>query len=120
MSDLGGSGFTSGAIGAGTSQALQGQLANIKDPQLRLIVIASSIVGGVASKVAGGNAQAGASTALSGTKNNDYGHRPTFEGAIIHTKDGFFKVVDDVDVYLTEPLPEGTYFWEQDSNKRQR
>lgn len=113
MSDLGGSGFTSGAVGAGVSQAVQGELAKITDPGLRLI--ASSIVGATASKIVGGNAQTGASTAVSGTKNNDYNHRTHREGEIVHTANGFFKVIDGVDTAIAPP-PEGVYFWEQDGN----
>jgi hypothetical protein len=45
MSKFGGSSFASGMAGDGLVQALQGELAKINDPQLRLI--ASSLVGSV-------------------------------------------------------------------------
>ena len=70
MSQMGGSGFASGAVGAGINEAAQKVLSNIKDPGLHQI--ASALLGAAAAKVAGGNAQAGASTAASGTKNNFY------------------------------------------------
>jgi len=113
MSELGGNGFTSGAVGAGVTQALQKQLANIKDPNLRLI--ASSLVGTAASKLVGGNAQVGSSTAYSGTKNNDYGHRPTYEGAVIYTKaDGYCQLINGEYVQMDGPPPAGVYIWEED------
>ena len=68
MSEMGGSGFASGTVGAGINEAAQKVLSNIKDPGLHQI--ASALLGAAAAKVAGGNAQAGASTAASGTKNN--------------------------------------------------
>lgn len=72
MSDFGGSSFASGAIGAGFNEVLQGQLTKIKDPALHQW--ASAVVGGAAAKVVGSNAQAGASAAASGTKNNYLTH----------------------------------------------
>lgn len=68
MSELGGSGFTSGAVGAGFNEAVQKELAAITDPDLRQW--ASLLVGAAAAKTVGGDAQAGGSTAASGTKNN--------------------------------------------------
>jgi|GEM_PF-3996532 len=70
MSDLGGSGFTSGAVGAGINQAVQQELSKLKD-QPDLWQWASAVVGATATSIVGGNAQAGASTAASGTKNNE-------------------------------------------------
>lgn len=117
MSDLGGSGFASGAVGAGVSQAVQGELSKINDSNLRLI--ASALVGATASKLIGGDAQAGASTAYTGTKYNDYGHKPTYNGAIIYVKGvGFYEVTYDengkeVDRYMDNPPPKGVYYWYQ-------
>jgi hypothetical protein len=54
---------------AGFNQALQGELSEVQDPAARQWV--SVFVGTVAAKVVTGNAQTGASTAASGTKNND-------------------------------------------------
>ena len=68
MSDLGGNGFSSGAVGAGVNEAVQKELAKIKDAGVH--ELASALVGAAASAVVGGNAQAGAAAAASGTKNN--------------------------------------------------
>ncbi len=73
MSDLGGSSFASGAIGAGVNEAIQGELKKIKDPGLHQW--ASYIVGSAAASIVGGNAQTGGSTAASGTKNNYLTHK---------------------------------------------
>jgi len=68
MAQLGGGNFASGAVGAGFNEAIQGELAKIKDPAVHQW--ASALVGAVASKVVGGDITTGASTAASGTKNN--------------------------------------------------
>jgi len=68
MSEFAGGGFASGAAGAGFNEAIQSQLAKIKDPALHQW--ASALVGSVAAQIVGGNAQTGASAAVSGTKNN--------------------------------------------------
>ena len=67
MSQITGAGFASGAIGAGLNEALINSLKGL-DPGTAQIV--SAIIGAAAAKVAGGNAQAGASAAASGTKWN--------------------------------------------------
>ncbi|WP_215830891.1 hemagglutinin repeat-containing protein [Pelorhabdus rhamnosifermentans] len=72
MSDLGGSSFTSGAASAGLNEAVQNELAKIKDPGIHQLV--SAAIGAVASKLAGGNAQAGASIAVNATKYNWLDH----------------------------------------------
>ena len=69
MAKLGSGDVLSGAAGAGFNQALQGELSKIQDPAARQW--ASAFVGAAAAKVIMGNAQTGASTAASGTKNND-------------------------------------------------
>ncbi|WP_418627212.1 hypothetical protein [Anaerosinus sp.] len=120
MSELGGNGFTSGAVGAGVNQALQKQLANIKDPNLRLI--ASSLVGATASKLVGGNDKVGGSTAYTGILYNDYVHRPTTEGAIVYSSGdengegrGYYKVNSDGDEeYLNNGVEPGDVFWVAD------
>jgi hypothetical protein len=68
MSDFGGNRFASGAAGAGLNEALQKKLSEIKDPALHQW--ASAAIGAAAAKTIGGNAQTGAGTAASGTKNN--------------------------------------------------
>ena len=69
MSEITGSGFKSGAAGAGLNEALQKELSKIENPGLHQW--ASALVGTTAAKVVNGNAQAGASSAVSGTKNNN-------------------------------------------------
>ena len=68
MSQITGTGFASGAIGAGVNEAIIGEIRKIKDPGTAQIV--SAIVGAAAAKATGGNAGAGASAAQSGTKWN--------------------------------------------------
>ncbi|VBB09905.1 pectin lyase fold [Lucifera butyrica] len=72
MSSLGGGSFASGATSAGLNEAVQNELAKIKDPGLHQL--ASAAIGAAASKLAGGNAQTGASVAASATKNNWLDH----------------------------------------------
>ncbi|WP_418626591.1 hemagglutinin repeat-containing protein, partial [Anaerosinus sp.] len=71
MSTLGGNGFTSGAVGAGLNETFQKELAKIKDPDVHQW--ASALVGATTAKIVGGDAKTGASTAVSGTKNNELG-----------------------------------------------
>ena len=70
MSQITGTGFASGAIGAGVNEAIIGEIKKIKDPGTAQIV--SAIVGVAAAKAVGGNAGSGASAAVNGTKNNLY------------------------------------------------
>ena len=70
MSQITGTGFASGAIGAGVNEAIIGEIKKIKDPDTAQIV--SAIVGAAAAKAVSGNAAAGASAAASGTRNNLY------------------------------------------------
>ena len=72
MSSVSGSGFTSGALGAGANEAIQKKLMNIKDADL--YQWASAIIGATATNILGGNVKAGASAAASGTKNNLEAH----------------------------------------------
>ncbi|WP_295063905.1 hypothetical protein, partial [Selenomonas sp.] len=73
MSAITGAGFASGAIGAGLNEALINNLKGL-DPGTAQIV--SGIIGAAAAKAIGGNAQAGASAAASGTKWNKYQKDP--------------------------------------------
>lgn len=63
MSSVSGSGFTSGALGAGANEAIQKKLMNIKDADL--YQWASAIIGATATNILGGNVKAGASAAAS-------------------------------------------------------
>ena len=85
MSKITGAGFASGAIGAGLNEALINAVKG-QDPGTAQIV--SAIVGAAAAKAVGGNAQAGASAAASGTKWNYLAedHTPVQIG--ISIKDG--------------------------------
>ena len=67
MSQITGAGFASGAIGAGLNKALIKSLKGL-DPGTAQFI--SAIIGAAAAKAIGGNAQAGASAAASGTKWN--------------------------------------------------
>jgi filamentous hemagglutinin len=124
MSQLAGNGFSSGAAGAGLSQALQGQLANITDPGVRLLI--SSLFGEIAAEIVHGDAQAGASAAYAGTKYNDLTHRPTTKGSVLYAKseeDGLyhFYVVDSNggEVELKGSPKAGQVYWdERDSYER--
>ncbi|WP_027936970.1 hemagglutinin repeat-containing protein [Anaeroarcus burkinensis] len=78
-SSLSGNDFLSGSIGDGISQLAQKQLANIKDPTLRLF--ASAAIGAGAAKAVGGNAKIGAITSYNGVKYNDLAdHWITLDG----------------------------------------
>ena len=83
MSHITGAGFASDAIGAGVNEAISGEIKKIKDPGTAQIV--SAIVGAAAAKAIGGNASAGATSAASGTKNNNAAvvGIGTIEGAIL-------------------------------------
>nr|WP_237141749.1 hemagglutinin repeat-containing protein [Selenomonas sp. oral taxon 126] len=73
LSQITGAGFASGAIGAGLNEALIKALDG-KDPGTAQLI--SAIIGAAAAKAIGGNAQAGASAAVSGTKWNKYERLP--------------------------------------------
>ncbi|SEJ97938.1 Protein of unknown function, partial [Propionispira arboris] len=68
MSGITGSGFSSGAIGAGFNESIQKQLSKIKRSDLQQW--ASAVVGVTAANLLGKDGQAGGSAAVSGTKNN--------------------------------------------------
>ncbi|SCM78486.1 putative Filamentous hemagglutinin family outer membrane protein [uncultured Sporomusa sp.] len=74
MSQLGGGSFTSGAMGAAVNEAVQKALAEKFKDNPAMHQWASAVLGAAAAKVVGGNAQTGASTAASGTKNNVLSH----------------------------------------------
>ncbi|CUH94301.1 hypothetical protein P22_0367 [Propionispora sp. 2/2-37] len=73
MSELTGSGFTSGAIGAGVNELVQKELEKQFKDHPDMWQWASYIIGTAAAKVVDGDGQAGGSTAVSGTKYNDQG-----------------------------------------------
>ena len=71
MSELTGSGFLAGASGAAVNKLLSDELKKIAGDDPALHQWLSAALGAVVSDVVAGNAQAGSSTAASGTKNND-------------------------------------------------
>ena len=74
MSELTDSGFLSGASGAMINEMIQDKLSDMFKDNPEMHQWASAIIGGVVSQLVTGNAQAGASTAASGTKNNYLTH----------------------------------------------
>ena len=75
MSELTGSGFLSGASGAAVNEFIQKQLSDAFKDNPDMHQWASALVGAVVSDVVTGNAQAGASSAVSGTKDNYLTHK---------------------------------------------
>ena len=72
MGELTGSGFLAGASGAAVNKLMSDELKKIAGDDPALHQWLSAALGAVVSDVVAGNAQAGSSTAASGTKNNDY------------------------------------------------
>ena len=70
MSELNNSGFLAGASGAMINEMIQDKLSDMFKDNPAMHQWASAIIGGVVSQLVAENAQAGASTAASGTKNN--------------------------------------------------
>ena len=71
MGELTGAGFLAGASGAAVNKLLSDELKKIAGDDPALHQWLSAALGAVVSDVVAGNAQAGSSTAASGTKNND-------------------------------------------------
>lgn len=71
MGELTGSGFLAGASGAAVNKLMSDELKKIAGDDPALHQWLSAALGAVVSDVVTGNAQAGSSTAASGTKNND-------------------------------------------------
>ena len=71
MSELTGNGFLAGASASTVNEMVQKKLSEQFEGEPDKHQWASAIIGGVASQLVAGNAQAGASTAASGTKNNE-------------------------------------------------
>lgn len=65
--------FLAGASGTALLESMQGAINEIKDPALKQI--AAAMIGTVAGEIAGGNAQAGASGAISTEKYNEMMHK---------------------------------------------
>lgn len=71
MSELTGSGCLAGASGAAVNEFIQAKLAEAFKDDPAMHQWASAIVGAAVSGVVSGNAQAGVSSAVSGTKHNN-------------------------------------------------
>ena len=74
MSELTNSGFLAGASGAMINEMIQDKLSDMFKDNPAMHQWASALIGGVVAQVAADNAQAGAGTASSGTKNNFLTH----------------------------------------------
>ena len=74
MSELTNSGFLAGASGAMINEMIQDKLSDMFKDDPAMHQWASALIGGVVSQVVADNAQAGAGTASSGTKNNVLNH----------------------------------------------
>ena len=74
MSELNNSGFLAGASGAMINEMIQDKLSDMFKDNPAMHQWASALIGGVVAQVAADNAQVGASTASSGTKNNYLTH----------------------------------------------
>ena len=74
MSELTNSGFLAGASGAMINEMIQDKLSDMFKDNPAMHQWASALIGGVVSQVVANNAQVGASTASSGTKNNYLTH----------------------------------------------
>ena len=74
MSELTDSGFLAGASGAMINEMIQDKLSDMFKDDPAMHQWASALIGGVVSQVVADNAQAGAGTASSGTKNNYLTH----------------------------------------------
>ena len=74
MSELTNSGFLAGASGAMINEMIQDKLSDMFKDNPAMHQWASALIGGVVSQVVADNAQVGAATASSGTKNNYLTH----------------------------------------------
>lgn len=98
MGELTGAGFLAGASGAAVNKLLSDELKKIAGDDPALHQWLSAALGAVVSDVVAGNAQAGSSTASSGTKNNDLdqelatalGHLPKTETEVADGKEQNF------------------------------
>ena len=75
MSELTNNGFLAGASGAMINEMIQDKLSDMFKDNPAMHQWASALIGGVVAQVAADNAQMGAATASSGTKNNYLTHK---------------------------------------------
>ena len=79
MGELTNNGFLAGASGAMINEMIQDKLSDMFKDNPAMHQWASALIGGVVSQVVADNAQVGASTASSGTKNNYLTHEQEME-----------------------------------------
>ena len=79
MSELTGNGFLAGASASAVNEMVQKKLSEQFEGEPDKHQWASAIIGGVVAQVVADNAQVGASTASSGTKNNYLTHEQEME-----------------------------------------
>ena len=79
MSELTNSGFLAGASGAMINEMIQDKLSDMFKDNPAMHQWASALIGGVVAQVVADNAQVGAATASSGTKNNFLTHEQELE-----------------------------------------
>ena len=104
MAGLGGSDFTSGASGALINEMVQEKLGEVFEDDPAMHQWASALIGGVVSEIVSGNAQAGASTAASGTKYNELQHLRPFKNFVELFQEQGLKITGD------NGLEDGQYY----------
>ena len=101
MSELTGNGFLAGASASTVNEMLQKKLSEQFEGEPDKHQWASAIIGGVVSQLVAGKAQAGASTAASGTKNNFYQRLTPFKKIIEKIKnEGLLDRLADDEYYV--------------------
>ncbi len=119
MSQITGGGFTSGATGAGVNEAVIKELGKIKDPGT--IQVLSGIIGAVTAKIVKAQSEAGAVTAISGTKNNFEAVLPELKsilslvGCYLILENGKNIITDKVGNMIAEIQDDGEIVFEKGS-----
>lgn len=104
MAELGGSDFLAGASGSMVNEMVQEKLAEAFKDDPAMYQWASALIGGVVSEIVSGNAQAGASTAASGTKYNELQHLRPFKNFVELFQEQGLKITGD------NGLEDGQYY----------
>lgn len=104
MAELGGSDFLAGASGSMVNEMVQEKLAEAFKDDPAMYQWASALIGGVVSEIISGNAQAGASTAASGTKYNELQHLRPFKNFVELFQEQGLKITGD------NGLEDGQYY----------
>lgn len=104
MAELGGSDFLAGASGSMVNEMVQEKLAEAFKDDPAMYQWASALIGGLVSEIISGNAQAGASTAASGTKYNELQHLRPFKNFVELFQEQGLKITGD------NGLEDGQYY----------